>query len=83
MFLVDIILSFYTSIPECEKHNEITDKRKIATNYLKTWFGIDLLSIMPFHMIFDSYETYNVFQFCSCAAIEQRARVPLQGEEID
>jgi hypothetical protein len=61
LFFSDLILSFFTSIPECEKHDEITDRRKIAMKYLKTWFPIDLLSIVPFHIILDTHDSYSKF----------------------
>ena len=32
---------------------EITSRNKIATNYLKGWFVIDLLSIIPFQTFID------------------------------
>ena len=55
-FTVDIFLSFFTCIPETENTDEISDKKEIAANYIKTWFTIDLLSVLPFHVLFESYE---------------------------
>eukprot|EP01050_Picozoa_sp_SAG11_P029351 SAG11_NODE_8233_length_1044_cov_0.779894_1_plen_106_part_00 len=46
-FALDIVLQFFTSIPEDETGEPITDKRKIATAYLKSWFWIDLMSVAP------------------------------------
>ena len=63
MFLIDIVLSFFTSIPETENEDEVLDRKKIAVNYLQGWFSIDFLSIIPFQVIFERYETYNIFQF--------------------
>ena len=47
IFLIDIILTFLTTINDTEKIYEITDKKKIAKQYLKGWFLIDFLSILP------------------------------------
>jgi len=33
-FLIDIFMSFFTSIPETENEEEIIDKKKIAVVYL-------------------------------------------------
>ena len=47
-FLIDMILTFYTTVPSQEHMQEIYDKKTIAQLYLKSWFMIDLLSIIPF-----------------------------------
>jgi hypothetical protein len=73
LFLIDVILSFFTSIPETEKKDEITDKKKIAFRYLKGWFAIDILSIMPFHVMFEVTRTYFVYEFCKQCAIDERS----------
>lgn len=50
VFLLDIIFSFLTAY-----YNEIealiTSKKAIAINYLKTWFIIDLITILPLSLI--------------------------------
>jgi len=51
MFLLDMIVTFFTTIPSTEGMTEITDKKEIAVHYFKTWFSIDLLSIAPFDLI--------------------------------
>jgi len=50
-FLLDMFLTFFTAILDTETNGLITDKRKIALNYLKGWFIIDLISILPFDKI--------------------------------
>ena len=57
LFFVDCILNFFTSYPDEEKSIEVTELKKVALNYLKTWFLIDLLSFLPFDTIFDSTGT--------------------------
>ncbi|KAJ8246462.1 hypothetical protein GJAV_G00268100 [Gymnothorax javanicus] len=50
IFLVDIVLNFHTTFvgPAGEV---ISDPKLIRTNYLKTWFVIDLLSCLPYDVI--------------------------------
>ena len=48
IFIADIVVSFFTSIPETQDSDEVTDKRVIATNNLKSWFVIDLMSVINF-----------------------------------
>ena len=61
MFLADIVLSFFTSIPETEYEEEIMDKKIISVKYLSGWFLIDFLSIIPVHVLFDAHDDYNLF----------------------
>lgn len=67
IFFVDIILSFMTAY-----HNNfeelIDNRRAIACNYLKYWFFIDLVSILPIHLILES--SFNV------NSLGQLARIP-------
>ena len=46
-FLVDIILTFFTSFTD-SYNLEVTDHKRIMKNYIKFWFWIDVLSIIPF-----------------------------------
>lgn len=46
-FVIDIMITFFTAIPDHETNGLITDKRLIAIDYLKSWFWIDLISIIP------------------------------------
>jgi len=48
VFFVDIILTFFTSIPAKNGFQEVFDKKKIALKYLQGWFIVDFLSILPF-----------------------------------
>ena len=53
VFLLDIIFTFfsayYNSIEEL-----ITNRRQICCNYIKSWFILDLISVLPFSYIFNS-----------------------------
>jgi len=52
IFLIDLILQFFMTYMEEETNmDEITDRRLIALNYLKGWFIVDVLSILPFDYI--------------------------------
>jgi len=52
-FAVDIILSFFTAFDD-EDFITNDSYKIIAINYLKTWFLIDFLSIIPFDYIIDN-----------------------------
>jgi CRP-like cAMP-binding protein len=47
IFFIDIILSFFTGHYEFGSSHLITDKKKIAHDYLRTWFVPDVLSTLP------------------------------------
>ena len=47
-FLVDMVLTFFTSVTDTEKMLEITDLKIIAKKYFEMWFWIDFISIFPF-----------------------------------
>lgn len=51
MFFVDLIMNFFTTIPENETTKESDDLKKICMDYLSTWFLIDLFSILPMEMM--------------------------------
>jgi hypothetical protein len=46
LFFVDIICNFFIAFYN-KDDNLITEKKRIACNYLKGWFFIDTLSILP------------------------------------
>lgn len=50
-FAIDIVLTFFTAIPDQLSRGYITDKKKIALVYLKSWFIIDIISILPIDLI--------------------------------
>ena len=52
MFIIDIILTFFTSVSDEKKVYEIVNKREIASRYLRGWFWIDLISVLPMDIIF-------------------------------
>ena len=50
-FLFDMVLIFNTAY--YHKGTLVKNRPKIFTNYVKFWFWIDLLSILPFDIFFD------------------------------
>ena len=45
LFFIDILIRFNT--PIYSKGRLITDRKQIATTYLKTWFFLDLICCLP------------------------------------
>lgn len=50
-FLIDMILSFFSVYFDAEKVEPVTDRKRIALHYMKGWFAIDLISIIPFQLL--------------------------------
>ena len=57
-FCVDIFMSFITAY-HAHNHLLVTDNKLIAINYLKKWFIIDLITVLPLDLIFN----LNNFRF--------------------
>jgi hypothetical protein len=51
LFVVDMMAAFNTVYYDIEM-NMIDNRKAIALNYIKGWFTIDLLAIMPFDLLF-------------------------------
>lgn len=52
VFFIDIIITFFTSYTDPITNMEVTDHKKIATNYVKGgWLIFDILSIIPLDYI--------------------------------
>lgn len=47
IFLLDIFFTFFTTVSDKQQVDEISDRSFIARNYLKGWFWIDFISILP------------------------------------
>ena len=52
LFYLDFIFNFFQTYQDEETFEIITDRREIALKYIKGWFIIDLLSIIPFNVMF-------------------------------
>lgn len=53
-FIVDIVINFFTSYKDEKESIVVRNHLKIALRYFKTWFLIDIVSIIPFEDIFSS-----------------------------
>ena len=58
LFLLDIIVVFQTAYYD-EDVELIDDRKQIAKTYLRGWFTVDLLAIIPFDKIIRSAQDYN------------------------
>ncbi|KAG8035250.1 hypothetical protein G9C98_001740, partial [Cotesia typhae] len=57
IFIVDILLNFRTTYVS-KKGNVVLSGGKIAINYLKRWFLIDLLAALPFDLLY-AFDVYS------------------------
>jgi len=53
VFVLDIALQFFVMYPITHRHGTIfvTDHRLIVRHYLRTWFVVDVLSVLPFDVL--------------------------------
>jgi len=58
-FLLDILLTFFTSYTDPISNQEVTDLKLVAVNYIKGWFLIDVFSIFPFEQLIDTVGNIN------------------------
>ena len=56
-FAIFIILQFFQTYQDPSTYLIITDFKSIALRYIKRWFFIDLLSIIPFELFMSSSDT--------------------------
>ena len=49
MFIADIVVNFCTTF--VENGEAVSDKQKIAVNYIKGWFLIDTIAAVPFDLL--------------------------------
>jgi hypothetical protein len=71
-----MVLTFFTAIPDPEQNVLITDKRVIAATYLKSWFIIDLVSIIPFDLLVsnDQVDVNDYLEFAKFSRFARFAR---------
>ena len=53
MFIVDIMINFRTTYVEQKTQLIISEPKKIAIHYLKTWFFVDFGAAIPFDYFFN------------------------------
>jgi hypothetical protein len=51
MFCVDIIINFFSAFYD-QDFQIVDDVHMISTHYLVTWFAVDLISVVPFDLMF-------------------------------
>lgn len=56
-FFIDIIVTFFTAYQDEKGMEMVTDKKIIAKKYLKFWFWLDLVSIIPIDKFIPQDET--------------------------
>jgi len=56
-FLLDIFVSFFTTIQDSGEMEMITDRKRIAIEYLTGWFTLDVFSILPIDVIFGLFRS--------------------------
>lgn len=49
-FTIDILVNFNSAYTD-DSYEIIHDRGKIASNYIQSWFFIDLMSVIPFELI--------------------------------
>lgn len=62
-FGLDILLTFNTAYSESDSLLEISDRKKIALNYIKGWLIIDVLSVIPFDSLFKAQNVTAIAKF--------------------
>ena len=58
MFIADILINFRTTY--VTNGEVVTDKQKIAVNYVKGWFVIDTIAAIPFDLLLFGSGTADV-----------------------
>jgi hypothetical protein len=58
IFFLDLVFNFLT--PYMEEDRMVTSLWDIAKKYLKFWFAVDLLSIIPFEVILDGGKAFSL-----------------------
>ena len=50
VFLVDIVLTFFSAYYN-SREELVVSRRRIATSYLRGWFWVDVVAILPLHLV--------------------------------
>lgn len=59
VFVLDIILAFFTAYVNTDQCLLITDRKEIAKNYLRRWFFIDVAGSLPMDFVFFMMDVAN------------------------
>ena len=58
IFAIDVFINFFSAYVNSDD-DLITDRRKIACHYLRSWFIIDFVSILPISIIIKNAGDFN------------------------
>jgi hypothetical protein len=74
-FLIDILLTFVTSITLPDSSLECYEHSVIAGTYLKSWFFLDVLSILPLDMMLTGLNVNSLFRFARIGKLYKLIRM--------
>jgi hypothetical protein len=74
-FAIDIILRFFTAFVDDNSLELKDSKMDIAIDYLKGWFIIDLISVIPFDLILSYSNVNRVTRFSRIGRISKIVRM--------
>ena len=74
-FLADIVITFLTTYIDDVTGDEIAIPKKIAINYLKGWFTIDLLATIPFDLFVPDGGAWKIFSLFGLLKILRISRL--------
>ena len=74
-FFIDLIMTFFTTTVDPKTQMYIQDRRIIAKNYLRFWFWIDMISILPFDAISSSLGAGVLLRFAKIGKLYKLIRL--------
>lgn len=74
-FAIDIVFTFFTTVTDSSTSLEITDYREIAIRYLRSWFLLDIISILPFDFLLSNMNINQVFRFARIGKLYKLIRM--------
>lgn len=70
IFLVDTVLNFVTAYFN-SRESLVDNRKRIAGNYLRSWFAVDLISVLPLKVFF----RHSVTQMAKLARVHRVDRL--------
>ena len=70
-FFIDLILTFFLVYTDTEKGRIVENHREIAAHYIKTWFFVDLISILPIEVVINSIMKRQTAKLNSLARVSR------------
>lgn len=75
LFVIDMILRFFTAYIDDSSLELKDSKMDIAKDYLKGWFFVDLVSVIPFDLIISYSNVNRVTRFSRIGRISKIVRM--------